>query len=756
MIFSLLLALNLSAAPAKPIVSVLYFENQTSEASFEVLRKGLADMMVTDLVAWDGVTVVERSRLEAVLGELQLQQSKAFDQSTSAKVGKLLGAEFVITGTMTTPSPDSLMVDAKVIRVAKGDVVAVARVTDQKEHIFDLEQRLVERLTEQIDVKVSKSPARRKAFVPSVAVLLSYSKGIDLADQGKLSEASQTLKAVVSKNPLVSMARDTQAAIVRRLEDSKTRSNDLADAALQALSRRLDEVLPTLTASDAATHAKRAAWLLVRSALLQRALRASCSQRLPGTHLMRPATQGEATRTLDALFANEQAIIAELVTLADRDALLLGDDEAEGWLKVARLNEDVHLQSDSEGVIDRVARLVTTGRAIDKAGGVIYPTLASLDPKYETALFTIIDARIDALRRRLDAAVPDQKSLIENQLVQVMTTRATALEELEKDEDAALAYQRILDEFPTRANSWPERRIKIIAGVEHDSNRDDREAWKKGVRACDDQSLRVGLRGASRAERMGLAGLDAIAREVEANCLGRPGYFGFWEYLYGHLGSMAAQHDDCARAKAFYVKQFLWAVGPRSFEALNERYPWCNFGFSEASWPPKVRVGEVRFVTDLNAKTHDEARRTAIAGVDELLVEELLGRGIPVEVAGTSHGGVSGLYGAYTEASKTLTLTYTPDSNQPQLVSSVVLGDRLDVGALLAPLLVVLRTGAALGPSQASPTLPMEFVTAYGEALVVKDAGAQHEAFAALAKRYPQFRLPKVRAAMAQQRQGAN
>src|SRR5687768_15944449 len=94
---ALVTLLSASAADApRPVVSVLYFENSTGDASLDVLRKGLADMIITDLVAWDGVTVVERARLEAVLSELKLQQSKVIDRTTAVKVGKVIGAQYAI------------------------------------------------------------------------------------------------------------------------------------------------------------------------------------------------------------------------------------------------------------------------------------------------------------------------------------------------------------------------------------------------------------------------------------------------------------------------------------------------------------------------------------------------------------------------------------------------------------------------------------------------------------------------------------
>src|SRR5262249_20776111 len=151
----------------------------------DVMRKGLADMMVTDLVAWDGVTVVERDKLEAVLKELQLQQSKKLDPSTAVKVGKLIGAQYTLTGAMALQG-SQLRLDAKLISVKDGTATATASTTGEKDKIFDLEQELVTRITGAIDARLKDPSARKKAKVPDLEALLAYSKAIDLSDQGKV------------------------------------------------------------------------------------------------------------------------------------------------------------------------------------------------------------------------------------------------------------------------------------------------------------------------------------------------------------------------------------------------------------------------------------------------------------------------------------------------------------------------------------------------------------------------------------------
>ena len=47
------------AASEKPVVSVLYFENQSSDAELGFVSKGLTDMLITDLVAFDGTHGVD-------------------------------------------------------------------------------------------------------------------------------------------------------------------------------------------------------------------------------------------------------------------------------------------------------------------------------------------------------------------------------------------------------------------------------------------------------------------------------------------------------------------------------------------------------------------------------------------------------------------------------------------------------------------------------------------------------------------------
>src|SRR5204862_6227031 len=106
----------------KATVAVLYFDYQGKNEELALLKKGLAQMLISDLSGTDAYVVVERDRLEDVLAELKLGQSKAVDQQTAAKIGKLLGARFMILGGYFDVM-GALRIDARVVEVETGKIV---------------------------------------------------------------------------------------------------------------------------------------------------------------------------------------------------------------------------------------------------------------------------------------------------------------------------------------------------------------------------------------------------------------------------------------------------------------------------------------------------------------------------------------------------------------------------------------------------------------------------------------------------------
>jgi len=213
------------AAPAKPVLMVLYFDNNSGDRAMDPLSKGLADMMITDLASVSSLQVVERDKLEAVLKEIKLQQGRYFDPATAQRLGKGVGAQYALAGAFAAIEPD-VRIDVRVIRVETAEVVKAAQVTGKKDEVFALEQKLVSALSAGLpDALAEADTERARAHAEEHRVpfqtVLAYGKGLDLSDTGDLAAASKQMQSVVRDNPHFKIASDRYLQIMRALYAAK-------------------------------------------------------------------------------------------------------------------------------------------------------------------------------------------------------------------------------------------------------------------------------------------------------------------------------------------------------------------------------------------------------------------------------------------------------------------------------------------------------------------------------------------------------
>jgi curli biogenesis system outer membrane secretion channel CsgG len=98
----------LAHAQKKPRVAVMNFDYATvrdvSSSIFGTdvdIGKGITDMLVEKLVNGGVYSVIERKALDAIIAEQNLSNSDRFDSSSAAKIGRLLGVDAIITGSIT-------------------------------------------------------------------------------------------------------------------------------------------------------------------------------------------------------------------------------------------------------------------------------------------------------------------------------------------------------------------------------------------------------------------------------------------------------------------------------------------------------------------------------------------------------------------------------------------------------------------------------------------------------------------------------
>jgi len=98
-LLTFVLALSTNAQ-LKKRVGIGVFEDRTG-SGYNHLGSGVADMLATALVKSGKFIVVERQELDRVLSEQKLGESGLVTEQTAPKLGKLLGAELFVIGSVT-------------------------------------------------------------------------------------------------------------------------------------------------------------------------------------------------------------------------------------------------------------------------------------------------------------------------------------------------------------------------------------------------------------------------------------------------------------------------------------------------------------------------------------------------------------------------------------------------------------------------------------------------------------------------------
>lgn len=85
----------------KPVVAVTAFENLAGFSGKWELGDGMADLLIAELLASRRVTVLERRRLEDVVGEIVRQGKGLFRKEGRVESGRLMNARYLVTGAVT-------------------------------------------------------------------------------------------------------------------------------------------------------------------------------------------------------------------------------------------------------------------------------------------------------------------------------------------------------------------------------------------------------------------------------------------------------------------------------------------------------------------------------------------------------------------------------------------------------------------------------------------------------------------------------
>jgi len=199
----------LTRAPNPKAVTVLYFRNVSKDPTFDPLQKGFTDMLINDLLKVKSIKVVERTRMQALLEELELGKTGLVDDASAPRIGRLMGAAHLVNGRFNLTPQEDLSLNSGIVRTEISKVIATQEEQGPVSDFFSVEKALALKIID--DLQIVLSDDERKALLAhmtrSFPAFKAYSLGLDLSDQNRIAEAIQAYKEAISIDPRFKQAR---------------------------------------------------------------------------------------------------------------------------------------------------------------------------------------------------------------------------------------------------------------------------------------------------------------------------------------------------------------------------------------------------------------------------------------------------------------------------------------------------------------------------------------------------------------------
>ena len=192
-------------------VAVLYFYNQTGWSDLDLLQKGLAIMLMTDLSKVKEINVVERVKLQALVDELDLGVSGLVEAETSSRVGRLLGAEYLVGGDIIKGKMDEFQLKSSLLEVPTEELFGEPAATGELlRELFRMEKDLLFEIIEDLEIELSpgEMEALRKPLTTSIKALLYLFEGVEHSDRGEYLKANEFYEKALEEDPGLSLPSD--------------------------------------------------------------------------------------------------------------------------------------------------------------------------------------------------------------------------------------------------------------------------------------------------------------------------------------------------------------------------------------------------------------------------------------------------------------------------------------------------------------------------------------------------------------------
>lgn len=151
-------------ADTRPVVVVFRFDNNsigTGRADFDGMATGVQDLLITDLASNSKIRLVDRAHLNDILTEQKLSQTGQVDPATAVRVGKILGAQYAITGGFLSDGKGSAVLTGRTIDIETTQIANPQKITGKADDVLGLITQLSERVSSNMNLAPKPGADRR-------------------------------------------------------------------------------------------------------------------------------------------------------------------------------------------------------------------------------------------------------------------------------------------------------------------------------------------------------------------------------------------------------------------------------------------------------------------------------------------------------------------------------------------------------------------------------------------------------------------
>ncbi|MDD3731129.1 MAG: CsgG/HfaB family protein [candidate division Zixibacteria bacterium] len=174
-------------SPEIQTVAIMEFDNYSVgkyQEELGFITKGLADFFESDFAKISSLRVVERDKIDFILKEIEMAKEGKVDASTAVKVGKILGAQLMVFGSIVQIDKNNTKMLCKVVKVETSEILTSVE-REGKPDYFAMEKELVMELAEKLNLALNDNTKKliQESGTASTDAATLYAKGLYYMDQ---------------------------------------------------------------------------------------------------------------------------------------------------------------------------------------------------------------------------------------------------------------------------------------------------------------------------------------------------------------------------------------------------------------------------------------------------------------------------------------------------------------------------------------------------------------------------------------------